>query len=88
MANVEIASLLVLLLVVLTVALVRVVPGQPSRRTRAAIGLVPGVVGALVVGALVTDIVPDAWERVVSPWVILAVTAGVVVLAVTNLVRQ
>ncbi len=88
MANVEIASVLVLLLIVLTVIAVRVVPGQPRRRTRALIGLAPGVAGAFVVGALVTDIVPDSWERVAGPWVILAVTAGVVALAVTNLIRQ
>ncbi len=86
--NIEIASLLVGLLIALTVLLIRVVPGQPRRRTRAVIGLVPGVVGAFLVGALVTDFVPDTFERLAAPWVILAVTAGVVALAVTNLIRQ
>jgi uncharacterized membrane protein YeaQ/YmgE (transglycosylase-associated protein family) len=86
--NIEIASVLILLLVALTVLLIQIVPGQARRRTRAVIGLVPGMVGALVVAALVTDLVPDTFERVAAPWVILAVTAGVVVLAVTNLIRQ
>lgn len=88
MVNVEIAILLAALLALLTVLLVRVAPGQSRRRTRALIGLAPGVVGAFVVGALVTDFVPDAWERVVGPWLILVVTVGVVVLAITNLARE
>jgi len=52
---------------------------------RALVGLVPGVVGAFVVAALMTDIVPDNFESIALPWVIVAGSIGIVLLIVMNL---
>lgn len=88
MADVAIASVLILTVGSLTLLLVRVAPGQSRRRTRALVGLVPGLLGALVVASLTTDIVPDTWEDVAVPWVIVLGTAAVVLLTVTNLAER
>jgi hypothetical protein len=87
-ADVAIASVLILTVGALTLLLLRVAPGQSRRRTRALVGLVPGLLGALVVGSLTTDIVPDTWENVAVPWVIVLGTAAVVLLTVTNLAER
>jgi hypothetical protein len=84
-ANVAIAGVVVFSIATLATVLLHLAPGQPDRRLRAAIGLVPGVIGALVVGALVTDLVPDDFEMVAFPWVIGASTVGIVALTIINL---
>ena len=65
----------------------RLAPGQQRQSTRALIGLVPGLIGALVVAALVEDFVPDQLESFALPWVIVVVTAGLILLTVKNLDR-
>jgi hypothetical protein len=63
-------------------------PGQPRPWTRAIIGLAPGLIGAFVIGTLATDLVPDALEQTITPWVVVLATVGVVGLTVTNLARR
>lgn len=68
--------------------LLRVAPGQQQRRTRALIGLVPGLIGTLIVGALAMDFVPDQLESFALPWVIVAVTGGLILLMIKELVER
>jgi hypothetical protein len=84
-ANVGIAALVVLSLGAVVLVVVRMAPGLPRRRMRALIGLVPGVVGAFIVAALMTDIVPDGLESIALPWVVVAGSIAIVVLIVMNL---
>jgi hypothetical protein len=84
-ADVGIATVVILALALVIAIVLRLAPGQHRRRTRALIGLVPGVIGAVVVMALHKDLVPDEFEAFVLPWVIIAVTAGVIVLTIRNL---
>jgi hypothetical protein len=63
-------------------------PGQPRRWTRALIGLAPGLAGAFLVGTLATDLVPDDFEQMITPWVVVLATCGVIGLTVTNLPRR
>jgi predicted membrane channel-forming protein YqfA (hemolysin III family) len=63
-------------------------PGQPRRWTRALIGLAPGLVGAVLVGTLITDLVPDGLEATITPWVVAIATVVVVGLTVMNLARR
>lgn len=88
MADIAVTAVVVLSLAALTVILLRVAPGQSRRRTRALVGLVPGVLGAGVVAAMVTDIVPDNFESFALPWVIVLGTAGVVLLTLMNLAER
>ena len=77
---------MVILVLALVIAIVlRLAPGQHRRGTRALIGLVPGVIGAGIVLALTKDLVPDAFETFALPWVIIAVTAGVILLTIRKL---
>lgn len=85
MANIGIAALVVLSLGAVVLVVIQLAPGLPRRRMRALIGLVPGVVGAFIVAALMTDIVPDGLESMALPWVIVAGSIAVVVLIVMNL---
>lgn len=85
MANVGIAALVVLSLGAVVLLVVQMAPGLPRRRMRALVGLVPGVVGAFVVAALTTDIVPDGFESIALPWVIVAGSIAIVLLIVMNL---
>jgi hypothetical protein len=85
MANVGIASLVVLSIGLMIAVVLRVAPGQDQRRTRALVGLVPGIIGAGVVAALTTDIIPDAFESFLLPWVIVGVTIVLIVVTVRNL---
>jgi hypothetical protein len=84
-ANVAIAGVVLFSIATLATVLLQFAPGQPDRRLRAGIGLILGVIGALVVGALVTDLVPDAFEAVAFPWVIAGSTVGIVALTIINL---
>ena len=68
--------------------LLRIAPGQQRPLTRALIGLVPGLVGTLIVGALAMDLVPDELESLALPWVIVAVTGGLILLMIKNLVER
>ncbi|HET9457946.1 MAG TPA: hypothetical protein VFO78_11425 [Candidatus Limnocylindrales bacterium] len=85
MANVAIAALVVVSLGAVILVVLQMAPGLPRRRMRALIGLVPGVVGAFVVAALMADIVPDGFESIALPWVIVAGSIAIVVLIVMNL---
>ncbi len=88
MANVGIAALAVGSLTFVVVLFLRLAPGQQRRRTRILVGLIPGLVGAAVVGALTTDLVPDRFETVALPWVVVAVSIGMVALTVRNLAAR
>lgn len=88
MANVGIAAFVAVGIVTMLLILRRIAPGQRRRRTRAIAGLVPGLLGAGVVLALTTDIVPDSVEAAAIPWVIVAVTAGMIALTAVNLSRH
>ena len=85
MANVAIAALIVLSIGGVVLVVLQIAPGLPRRRMRALIGLVPGVVGAFVVAALMADIVPDGFESIALPWVIVAGSIGIVILIVLYL---
>ena len=85
MASVAIAGVVLLSIATFATVLLQLAPGQSGRRVRAGIGLVPGVIGALVVGALATDLVPDAFETVAFPWLIAASTVGIIALTLVNL---
>jgi uncharacterized membrane protein YeaQ/YmgE (transglycosylase-associated protein family) len=84
-ADVGIAALVICLLAVVIAVVLRWAPGQQRRGTRALIGLVPGVLGAAIVLALHKDLVPDSFETFALPYVIVAVTAGVILLTIRNL---
>lgn len=75
-------------LVGFVVVLERLDPGQPRPWTRALIGLAPGIVGAFLIGTLSTDLVPDAFETTITPWVVVLATIGVVGLTVMSLARR
>ena len=75
-------------LVGMVVVLERVDPGQPRPWTRALIGLAPGIIGAFLIGTLSTDLVPDAFETTITPWVVVLATIGVVGLTVMSLARR
>ena len=87
MANVGIAAVVIVSIGGLIALALRLAPGQQRQSTRALIGLVPGLIGALVVAALVEDFVPDQLESFALPWVIVVVTAGLILLTVKNLDR-
>lgn len=84
-ADVGIATVVILVLALVIAIVLRFAPGQQRRGTRALIGLVPGVIGAAVVLALTKDLVPDSFETFALPYVIVAVTAGVILLTIRNL---
>jgi uncharacterized membrane protein YeaQ/YmgE (transglycosylase-associated protein family) len=86
-ANVGIAAVVIVSIGGLIALALRLAPGQQRQSTRALIGLVPGLIGALVVAALVEDFVPDELESFALPWVIVVVTAGLILLTVKNLDR-
>jgi hypothetical protein len=82
-------ALVVLLgLAAFAVILNHVDPGQPRPWLRAMVGLAPGIAGAAIVGTLSTDLVPDAVERTLTPWVVVLATVGIVGLTVMNLARR
>lgn len=85
MADVGIATLVACSLAGLIFLVLRLSPGQQRNRTRALIGLVPGVIGAGIVLALEKDLVPDDFETFALPWVIVAVTTGVIAITIRNL---
>jgi undecaprenyl pyrophosphate phosphatase UppP len=87
-ANVGIAAVVILSIGGLIALLLRIAPGQHRQSTRALIGLVPGLVGTLIVGALAMDFVPDQLETVALPWVIVVVTGGLILLMVKNLLER
>jgi uncharacterized membrane protein YeaQ/YmgE (transglycosylase-associated protein family) len=87
-ANVGIAAVVILSMAGLIALLVRFTPGQQGLRTRALIGLVPGLIGTLIVGALAKDFVPDEFESFALPWVIVLVTGGLILLMVKNLAER
>jgi hypothetical protein len=84
-ANVGIAALIIGSIAGLIVLVLRVAPGVQGRWMRALIGLVPGLIGAGIIGALNSDLVPDRLETIVLPWVIVAVTIGIIALTIRNL---
>ena len=75
-------------LVGFAVVLERVDPGQPRPWTRALIGLAPGIIGAFLIGTLSTDLVPDAFETTITPWLVVLASIGVVGLTVMSLARR
>jgi hypothetical protein len=85
--NLAIGVLVIAAIGMLTMAFLWFAPGQADRRTRALVGLVPGLVGAMVVGMSSTDLVPDALEAVATPWTLVLVSAGLVVLTIRSLAR-
>ena len=88
MANVGIAAVVILSMAGLIALLQRVAPGQQGRGTRALIGLVPGLIGTLIVGALAMDFVPDDLETFALPWVIVAVTCGLILLMIKDFMER
>jgi uncharacterized membrane protein YeaQ/YmgE (transglycosylase-associated protein family) len=84
-ANVGIAALVIASIAGLIALALRVAPGQPRPLTRAFIGLVPGLVGAWIVVALATDAVPDQFETLALPWVVIVVTGGMILITIRNL---
>jgi uncharacterized membrane protein YeaQ/YmgE (transglycosylase-associated protein family) len=86
-ADVAIATVVACSLAVVIAIVLRLAPGQQGRGTRALIGLVPGVIGAVIVLALTKDLVPDEFETFALPWVIVAVTTAVIVLTIRNLAK-
>lgn len=88
MANVGIASVVLVSMAALLALVLRVSPGQYDGRTRALVGLVPGLIGASVVAALTIDFVPDWFEALAMPWVVAAVTIGMILLIIRNLAEH
>jgi hypothetical protein len=87
-ANVGIASVVLVSMAALLALVLRVSPGQYDGRTRALVGLVPGLIGASVVAALTIDFVPDWFEALAMPWVVAAVTIGMILLIIRNLAEH
>jgi uncharacterized membrane protein YeaQ/YmgE (transglycosylase-associated protein family) len=88
MANVGIAAVIIVSIGGLIALVLRLAPGQQRQSTRALIGLVPGIIGALIVAAMVEDFVPDQLETFALPWVIVVVTGGLILLMVKNLLDR
>jgi hypothetical protein len=86
--DVEIAFLISLTIAALILLVTRLAPGAPGRGTRALLGLVPGLLGAFVVLAVSTDLVPDSLERRALPVVVIAVTVGIVLITITSLLER
>ena len=87
-ANVGVAILAIASIVGLIVLALRVAPGQQRSRTRALLGVTPGLIGAGIIGATAADLVPDSFESFALPWVVVAVTIGMVALTLRNLERH
>ena len=88
MTNVGIAALVIASIGGLIALVMRFAPGQQSQSTRALIGLVPGLIGTLIVAAMVEDFVPDQLESFALPWVIVLVTGGLILLTAQNLLDR
>lgn len=88
MANVGVAILAIASIVGLIALVLRVAPGQQRWRTRALLGVTPGLIGAAIIGATTADLVPDSFESLALPWVVVAVTIGMVALTLRNLERR
>jgi undecaprenyl pyrophosphate phosphatase UppP len=86
--NVGIAAVVIASIGGLIALVLRVAPGQQRQSTRALIGLVPGLIGALIVGVMVEDFVPDQLETFALPWVIVVVTGGLILLMLKNLLAR
>jgi hypothetical protein len=52
------------------------------------VGLVPGIIGAIVVGSLSTDLVPDGIEVALGSWVVVGVSIGMIGLTFRSLAHR
>jgi uncharacterized membrane protein YeaQ/YmgE (transglycosylase-associated protein family) len=86
--NVGIAALVIVSIGGLIALVMRFAPGQQRQSTRALIGLVPGLIGTLIVAAMVEDFVPDQLETFALPWIIVLVTGGLILLTAQNLLDR
>jgi NhaP-type Na+/H+ or K+/H+ antiporter len=88
MANVELAILTVAVVALLSALVVRLTPGAPRRRTRMLVGLVPGILGAVLVLTLNEDLVPDEVETWALPIIVVAISGLMAGLTIRGLARS
>jgi uncharacterized membrane protein len=87
-ANVQLAVLILVTVAALVFGVSRFTPGAPRRRTRALVGLVPGVLGAILVLTTNVDLVPDELEAQLLPIVVLAISGIVAIITIRSLARR
>jgi hypothetical protein len=84
-AGIEIGIIIVLAVGALVLAIVRRNPDHPVPAARAAVGIVAGAIGALLILTNITDLIPDSFEAAVGPIGAIALTAGLLLLTVRKL---
>ena len=85
MAGIQIGIVIALVVSILVLAIVRRNPDHPVPAARATVGIVAGVIGALLILTTITDLIPDSFESVVGPVAVIAFTAGLLVLTAWKL---
>ena len=85
MAGIQLGIVVVLVVSTLVLAIVRRNPDHPVPAARATVGIVAGVIGALLILTNITDLIPDSFESVVGPVAVIAVTAGLLVITAWKL---
>ena len=84
-AEIIIAIVVALVVGSLVLVIVRQTPDQPVPAARATVGIVAGVIGALLILTNITDLIPDSFEAAVGPIGVVALTAGLLLLTAWKL---
>ena len=85
MAGIQIGIVVALVVSILVLAIVRRNPDNPVPAARATVGIVGGVIGALLILTSITDLIPDSFESLVGPVAVIALTAGLLLLTAWKL---
>jgi hypothetical protein len=84
-AGIQIGIVVALVVSILVLAIVRRDPDQPVPAARATVGIVAGVIGALLILTSITDLIPDSFESLVGPVAAIALTAALLLLTAWKL---
>jgi hypothetical protein len=84
-AGIQIGIIVALVVSILVLAIVRRNPDHPVPAARATVGIVAGVIGALLILTNITDLIPDSFESAVGPIAVIALTAGLLLLTAWKL---
>jgi hypothetical protein len=87
-ANVELAILAIAVIAALIAIVARLNPGAPRRRSRALVGLIPGILGAFLVLTLNLDLVPDDLESGAIPLIVLAISGAIALITLRRFVSH
>jgi hypothetical protein len=84
-AGIQIGIVVALVVSILVLAIVRRDPDQPVPAARATVGIVAGVIGALLILTSITDLIPDSFESLVGPVAAIALTTALLLLTAWKL---